>query len=253
MSDKWQYYPCTMGEEAASIFFDEGVRDQINAKAPALLARLQLHYNKVRDNGLPAAEEFEPANNAEDDLNKHTDDANEWYVGRITVGRCRYFYVYTSRSEDSWEEYANQLSKRSGYKIEVMFRDDPEHEAYWDELYPSEDDWQVIKDLRVIENLRDHGDDGSASRDVDHWLYFPNEEESIPFISWAVGERYTHDLKNSGPRDDGQYCVRLSHNGTIKLADITHHTIALRRKASELGGDYDGWETPILGTKPNKD
>jgi hypothetical protein len=29
------------------------------------------------------------------------------------------------------------------------------------------------------------------------------------------------------------------------LRDLTHHTIQLRRKAEELRGDYDGWETPI--------
>jgi hypothetical protein len=27
---------------------------------------------------------------------------------------------------------------------------------------------------------------------------------------------------------------------------ISHRTIALRRKALEHGGDYDGWETPVV-------
>jgi hypothetical protein len=45
--------------------------------------------------------------------------------------------------------------------------------------------------------------------------------------------------------DDGKFRVRFSNEGTLRLPDITSHTIALRRKASELGGDYDGWETPV--------
>lgn len=248
MSDKWDYYPCSMGEDAASIFVDLGIRDEIK-NAPAFLARLQLHYNKLHENGLPVAEEFEPAKKAEDELSSFSESAGGWYVGRVTVGGCRYFYVYSNGSEESWEKFSDELSKSSGYKIEVSFRDDPEHEAYWNELYPTEDDWQVIKDLRVIEQLKEHGDDGSASRLIDHWSYFPDQISPAPFISWATGQGFTHDLKHSGSCDDGRYCVRLSHNGTTKLADITHRTIALRRKASELGGDYDGWETPVLAGK----
>jgi hypothetical protein len=32
----------------------------------------------------------------------------------------------------------------------------------------------------------------------------------------------------------------------MRLNDITSHTLALRRKAVEYGGDYDGWETPVI-------
>jgi hypothetical protein len=31
----------------------------------------------------------------------------------------------------------------------------------------------------------------------------------------------------------------------MHLADITDRTILCRRKAEELGGDYDGWETSV--------
>jgi len=39
--------------------------------------------------------------------------------------------------------------------------------------------------------------------------------------------------------------VRFSHVGTMVLEDITGRTIAIDRKARELDGDYDGWETSI--------
>jgi hypothetical protein len=31
----------------------------------------------------------------------------------------------------------------------------------------------------------------------------------------------------------------------MALEDITHHTIGLNRKAKEMKGDYDGWETSV--------
>jgi hypothetical protein len=45
--------------------------------------------------------------------------------------------------------------------------------------------------------------------------------------------------------DGGKFRVRFFHSGTCVLTDITAHTVALRRVASELGGQYDGWETPV--------
>jgi hypothetical protein len=40
--------------------------------------------------------------------------------------------------------------------------------------------------------------------------------------------------------------VRLHHEGPARIDDVSHHTIALRRKAEELGADYVGWETPEI-------
>lgn len=245
MSDKWDYYPCTMGEHPASIFLDLGIKDQIE-NAPTNLVRLQLHYKNVHENGLPRSDEFEPVKTAEDQLQAFAEGENSWYVGRITVEGCRYFYIYSECDAPRWEAFTEELSRQSGYLIEVDFREDPKHEAYWNELFPTEDDWQVIKDLGVIEQLKKHGDDGSAARKVDHWCYFPSQSASSPFITWAIEQGYQYDQGLSGPSKGGRHCVRLSHTGTIILADITHHTISLRRKASEHGGDYDGWETQVL-------
>ncbi|MBB5036520.1 hypothetical protein HNQ64_000754 [Prosthecobacter dejongeii] len=44
----------------------------------------------------------------------------------------------------------------------------------------------------------------------------------------------------------GGSCVRVSHHGTIKIGDISSHSIELGRQAKKLGGSYDGWEAPII-------
>ena len=60
-----------------------------------------------------------------------------------------------------------------------------------------------------------------------------------------MGAARGYSLDAADTTDDGKFRVRFAHKGTLRLPDITSHTIALRRKASELGGDYDGWETPV--------
>ncbi len=234
-----------MGDDQAFIYLNTGISDTIDS-VPSSLAKLRLTYKSPRKNGLPTNEEFEPVSAIEDQIESFAKEVNDRYVGRVTVDGQRIFYVYTSRDQATWLKFIGNLGLESGYDITLAYMDDPNHSAYRDDLYPTEDDWQVIKDLQVIENLRSHGDDGSESRKVDHWIYFESKQSSVDFVIWAENDRFTEEPEHSHETDDGKYCVRLFHQGTLKIADISSHTITLRRKAAEHGGDYDGWETPIL-------
>src|SRR5262249_23308638 len=81
---------------------------------------------------------------------------------------------------------------------------------------------------------------------IDHWAYFPSSTAAEQFSLWVQAQGY--ELDSVSAADDGRLCVRFFHDGSCQLSDITSHTIALRRKASDLGGDYDGWETPVCKT-----
>ena len=192
---------------------------------------------------MPTNEEFQPLKVLEDDLQALVQQHESIYVGRVTVDGHRHFYIYTSDSEAEWSSRLDALVQSRGYPLALVLKADESHEGYWQELFPTEDDWQVIKDLRVIEALEKEGDDGTASRCIDHWAFFPSQSAAEEFSDWAREHGYgsvTTDIE-----DDGRFGVRFSHEGTVRLPDITSHSIALRRRASELGGDYDGWETPV--------
>jgi hypothetical protein len=210
-----------------------------------------LTYKAPHPNGLPTRDEFEPVSAIEDRIGNFAKQAEDWYVGRVTVAGQRLFYVYTNQSEKDWSDFLATLADDTGYEICLEYKDDPKHSGYHNDIYPTADDWQVINDLHVIENLESHGDDGSESRKVDHWVYFKDKASSIDFVVWAESDRFTEDPQYSHETDDGKYCVRLFHHGTLRIDDISNHTVALRRKAAEFGGDYDGWETPILKTQDN--
>jgi hypothetical protein len=244
-SDKWEFFPCTMGDDQAFIFFNDGISGTIDDGAPGLLVRTELKYKQPGKNGLPTHAEFEDVSKIEDRLQQFADENGDWYVGRATVGGSRYFYVYTAQSEQSWTEFIQGLSTESGYEVKPKFRDDPKHKGYWDELYPTPADRQVIEDLRTLEAFRKRRDDSSVRRQIDHWAYFPSKAAASPFVQWATADDFTFHEDLSRTTDDGQYVVRLSHVGTLELADLTSHTIRLEKKAREFGGDYDGWEAPV--------
>jgi regulator of RNase E activity RraB len=242
MSDEWRFFMCTMGGNAASIMVDVGIRDGIE-HAPPGLATIFLDYKQPDDRGLPTDVEFDAVIALEDRLKAFVGAARDVYVGRITKQGQRIFFVYTMREESRWATFVKQLAAQTGYELELQFEADPEHESYWKYLYPTADDWQVIADMDVVASLQKSGDDPEADHKIEHFAYFPDEESAAAFVSWAVADRFTHDAEQSGWGEGKKYCVRLDHVGPTIQRAISAHTIALRRKAEEFGGEYDGWGT----------
>jgi hypothetical protein len=243
MSDHWIYYPCTMGEHSASIFYDHGIRESLNAVAPRQLLKVRVAFKHPNPNGFPTNEEFTDLMALEDGLQSLVQEQESLYVGRVTVDKVRHFYIYTADSKDIWSPQLEALAKTLGYHLEFDLESDESHDGYWQDLYPSDDDWQVILDISVLETLEKKGDDGTASRQIDHWAYFPSRYSAEQFAAWAQQRGYVSITVN--PADNGKFGVCFSHQGTVRLSDITSHSIALRRKATELEGDYDGWESPV--------
>jgi hypothetical protein len=101
----------------------------------------------------------------------------------------------------------------------------------------------MIEDLRVIAELREEGDNTDARRRVDHWAYFSSDSAAARFCQWARESGY--GLEPSEKEEDERYSVRVFHEASMQWQNITSHTIKVRRKTVELGGDYDGWETEV--------
>jgi hypothetical protein len=248
MSEEWLFYPCQMGGHQAFIFYDHGIRDTINQTAPPHLLKVRVAFKTPRPDGLSSQEEFERLCALEDGLEAVVKKHGGIYVGRITAAGHRYFHIFTSDTDDMWSADLVALGNEHGYPLQFALKSDEGKDGYWRDLFPSDDDWQVIMDLRLLEVLDKQGDDGATSRRIEHWAYFPSPTGAEQFVQWARDQQY--DVSGTDARDNGKHCVRFSHNGTCQLSEITAHTVALRRKASELGGDYDGWETPVCKPRP---
>ena len=243
MSNQWIFYPCKIGEHSASIFYDHGIHESIDDVAPSCLLQVRIAFKHPSPDGLPTDEEFSQLTAFEDSLQALAQQHESLYVGRVTVDRYRYFYIYTPDSEDSWSSRFNALSQSHDYPIEIICKHDENHDGYWEHLFPSEDDWQVILDMRTIEALEQNGDVGTLPRSIDHWADFSSHDSAVQFSQWIQQNAYSP--QGIDTENDGIFRVQFRHEGPVTLADITSHTIALRRKVSELGGEYDGWETTV--------
>lgn len=193
---------------------------------------------------MPTSEEYPALKQVDQALERSLESEHSVYVGRVTVAAKRFFYFYTNLDEAEVTDIASRVAKRCGYQLTVLYEPDPKKQRFWQELYPTDDDWQVIRDISVIDQLNDNGDDNDIVRDVQHWAYFHHDDERGAFIAWLEQHDY-RSISTSEPNDDGALGVTFTHSGTMRLADITQHTIQCARRARELGGDYDGWETSV--------
>ncbi len=244
MLDIWYTFPAAMGEDQAWITYNHGYAEIAEKDRREHHLRVRTAFKNPTDYGMPTNEEFPALSALDERLDGVVTDLGGVYVGRITVGGYRYFYFYVDVPKEKAVKGIDEVAKSSGYRLQYIYEHDPEKKYYWDELYPTDDDWQVIRDLKVLETLADEGDIRDRAREVTHWAYFDLESNAKHYAAWASTQNYT--IVYSGKTEDGEeYMVQFTHVGTMNLGDITHHTIGANRKARELSGRYDGWETSV--------
>lgn len=172
MSDNWNFYLHQLGEHIASTFLDLGIRKSAPDHTRPFLHEVQLPMQIPKDNGLSSSEEFAILSAIEDKLTGELERTKgATYVGRTTAAGVRHFYCYVPEpiAQISITETAEQFPE---YRFECSSTHDPGWLHYLEVLYPSDEEFQTIKNQDVLELLRKNGDELSAERPVTHWSFF---------------------------------------------------------------------------------
>lgn len=243
MAQRWHTFPAQMGEHRAFITFDESFASEADKQPLDFLVRVRAVIKKPSKAGMPTDKEFPALRALDEKLERVFAAKGGRFVGNVTVDSKRYFYYYVTCTEETAVKALRQISRDTGYDLSHVYENDADRQGYWKDLYPTPDDWQMIKDLRVLDALRDRGDANERPREVSHWAYFADPAQAARFVEWLGGNDYK--IAAIEPAQKGDTEVRFSHVGTMVLEDITRRTIGLNRKARELNGEYDGWETSV--------
>lgn len=244
MADAWDTFPAQMAEPPAWVSYNKSYAEIAKQDPRATLLKARLKFKRPTPQGMPTREEFPDVSRVEDLLDEAITAAGGVEVGRRTLSGFRDYYFYVGFPQEKAKTIAETVTAKTAYPLELSLQPDPEKRGYWKDLYPTADDEQVIGDLSVLESLRERGDVNSIRRVVAHWAYFPAKPQAQQFADWANTNFYKINSVEA-TEDKKMVVVRFSHEGTMVLEDITRHTIAINRKAVQLGGNYDGWETSI--------
>lgn len=246
MDDIWESFPCQLGEHPAFIGFNHSFAQRAaDGSAPQHFASFRVSLQAPNEAGFPAGAEFERLNQLEDLLSAGIEPAHGQQVGRTSCAGLRDFAFYTSLDEQQCWQLIATASQASGYAIELLHEHDPQYDNYWQSLYPSLDEWQVIKDLRAEQALRRHGDTLEEPRELQHWALFPSATARSEFLAQLPAGVDVQALYETEEQGELCFVSQLSHHGLADHRSISHITIPLARTAASCGGHYDGWQAEL--------
>ena len=132
------------------------------------------------------------------------------------------------------------------YEYTIEIKEDRNWDAYLQFLYPNDETKESMENSKVILGLTNAGDNLTKPRQVDHWLYFKKAADRNSFITYATREKFKIESTGSVQASALPFKLQISRIDMVDLPSITAITQQLRKKAKELNGDYDGWETFVI-------
>jgi hypothetical protein len=238
----WDSYLCRVNGELASICLD--LDQQTDPSHPSLLW-IWIDMLMPRPDGLSSREEADTLGKLEDALTERlTARLDARFVGRITVERRREFYFYTPNAPLDATVISDALHLFPEYCFDWGTEHDPEWSQYHSVLYPAEEDFEKIKNRRVLDVLEKHGDRLDQAREIRHWAYFDKESDRESFIRDVRPLGYSVANKSEDQTEEppwGVCLVRTDHPDALDEV-----VVELFRFAAAHNGEYDGWESPII-------
>jgi len=253
MSNEWDFYFCRIDDRPASIMLDLGLAAAVPDPERPWLLSLRLPLQRPRpEDGLSSSEEAPALAAVEDLLDAELAAAcGALRAGRLTWNGLRELFYYAraegqARAEDCLDRALAAVA-RAHPDREVLSRTDhdPEWTHYREFLYPSPGQLQWIRDRRVVDQLRAHGDHLEIPRPVDHYLHFPDAPSRDAFLQSATAAGFRSEPTPDESTSTLPYGAHLVRTDPVDLPHIHDVVLDLIALAEPHAGDYDGWGAPI--------
>ena len=100
-------------------------------------------------------------------------------------------------------------------------------------------------DGQVIEQMQKNGSNLKKPHPLDFYLYFPSEEEARSVASILEKDQFLITRVERNPKSNAWVVIAQK-----TLVPVANDVIAISKKlgavASAHGGEYDGWDAPII-------
>lgn len=246
MTQDWDFYACRIDDAPASVYVDLALRGEAPVGALPHQFLVRLPMRAARSDGLSSQDEFDVLCAVEDALMAAIVPLNARFVGRTTSAGYRDLYFYCADPEPVGNALIAAMEAFPEYSAEFFSAHDAEWKTYLEFLHPSERDRQLIQDRRTCDALEKEGDDLTTVRKIDHWIYLPNHKAAAEFLAAARSLGYQEE--SAPERSSGVLpcAVCISKHTSAQVADVNETTLELLELANRFGGDYDGWESPVM-------
>jgi len=244
----WTFYFSNVNDKLSSIATDLNLTNVAPIKGQENVVYISIKMPNPKDNGLSSNEDADELWKIEDVIISGFDknNLNYTFAGRLTSDGFRDLYFFGENTILMEKEVSSAMTAFPNFKFDFGHKADKEWSGYFDFLYPLPRQMQIIQNRRVLEQLEKGGDKLTKEREVFHWIYFKTQNELDQF------ENFTNSLgfktKNKGKTEqpnEYKFVISISRIDKVGYDEIDEYTLELWQKASDLNGDYDGWETSI--------
>lgn len=245
MSDQWVVFTCAIEDQLAAIVVDLTWREGAVPSELNQVAACRIPLQDPGTHGCGTQVDSDRLNELERALVPLLPEGSCRFVGRVRSRGSADFYFYLAA--ECLDEFRAVATEQLGEEAKFMTREDSEWEIYHALLCPSDDELQRIKDQQTVDSLARHGDDGTASRRIDHWVHFPTEEARQTFLDRIDDQGFqVEGLSEDAEAEERAFGVQLYHEGPATLKEVHSKVMLLLEPARLLGGEYDGWETQVV-------
>lgn len=243
----WEFYATQLDGDPIGLLVDLDVaadpQDPSRRELP-FLCRLHVPMPRPLSSGLTSERDFAALEKLEDAFESAADAYGARFVGRISYRREWVLYAFAPKDSGALDVFERAVRKAGlgGAQLEVEV--DEAWSQYDDFLKPFPATMRHILNRRMVDALREKGDDPTAVRAIVHDVHFPNPDAAAPLSEAAAERRYPTELVTT---DDGCQ-LRITKEIPLDLESIDRTSLALMRLAEKHGGRYLGWSCAELAT-----
>ena len=128
------------------------------------------------------------------------------------------------------------------YEIIHGFQADEEWNYYHHLLYPTTNEWQIIHNHKVCDNLKANGDLLKTPRMIEHNFYVTKDSKSDLLKEKLTRDGFALQEESKNPENK----IVFYRKDIPFYYDIDELTLDLIKLGEKYGVIYDGWETSVV-------
>lgn len=242
--EDWDNYITYLDDEKALIMVELEVAKQAPVLEYHHLLGIQVVIKNPTEDGFYTEEERDQLFEIEDRIvSVYRAEAHAKHVASITSAGTRMLYFYAKDDEYLAGLVGKIASEFDDYQFNYLLEADAPWNFYFNVLYPSLLDMQIMKNRRMLHLMAEQGENLEEVREVTHWFYFDNG---------ASRKQASVRLRDNGCEilDDNFFDERIPDFGFGLRVLIKHNmtqdtllrvTYELYDFVEKYGGMYDGW------------
>ncbi len=245
MEEDWDLYLTYLDDEKALIMIDLAVARVAPVLSYHYLFGVQFAILHPTEDGFYTDAEQERIFAIEDRIaDVYRDEAHAKHVASVTMSGARMLYFYAESDEFLAGLVGKIASEFPDYEFNYLLEQDAPWNFYFNVLYPSPLDLQIMKNRQMLKLMKEHGEDLTQVREVTHWFYFDNgasrKQAEVRLQDGGCEILDDNFFDEQIPGYNFGLRVLMRHNMTMEtMLEVTY---ALFDFIEQYDGIYDGWD-----------